>query len=84
MDVVIIIAAVALANVACFIIGVKTGAAVAKGEEFKLAELPRAFDHTKRQDELEADLEMQQLDVILQNIESYDGTSYGQKDLPRR
>lgn len=86
MDVVIIIAAVALANVACFIIGVKTGVAVVKGEELKvidLPDIPRAFDYAKKQDELEADLERQQLETILQNIENYDGTSYGQKDVPR-
>jgi hypothetical protein len=55
--------------------------AVAKGEEIKMPELPRAFDYTKRQDELEADLELQQLETILRNIERYDGTGFGQEDV---
>lgn len=82
IEAVIIMAVCALANVACFLIGAKTGMAVAKGEEIKLPEMPKAFDHTK-QDRLEADLEQQRIDTILRNIERYDGTPYGQEDVPR-
>jgi hypothetical protein len=82
MEAVIIVAVVALANIACFMIGVKTGMAVAKGEEIKLVELPRAFDFTEQREQTaEADIEQQKLDKILRNIEIYDGTSIGQEEL---
>lgn len=83
MEAVIIVAVVALANVACFVIGVKTGMAVAKGEEIKLVELPRAFDYTKHNKDqtAEADIEQQKIDKILQNIERYDGTANGQVEV---
>jgi hypothetical protein len=32
----------------------------------------------------EAKKEQARLDTIMANIESYDGTSFGQKDIPRR
>lgn len=79
MEAVIIISVVALANIACFLIGVKTGMAVAKDEPIQL-HIPRAFDYTK-QEAKEADIEKQKLDKILRNIEVYDGTSFGQEDV---
>lgn len=83
METVIIIAAVAAANIACFLIGVKTGVAVAKGEEIKLIEIPRTEDHTVKEARQEAEWEKQRMDTILRNIDNYDGTPYGQEDVPR-
>ena len=84
MEAVIIIAAVALSNVACFLIGVKTGQVVVKGEDIKLPEMPRAFDYAKqRQDKAQAEWEQAKIDIILRNIERYDGTPYGQEDVPK-
>ena len=84
MEAVIITAAVALANIACFMIGVKTGMAVVKDEPITLP-MPRAFDYTKKQDneydQREAEMVRQKVETILHNIDSYDGTSNGQKDV---
>lgn len=84
MEAVIITACVALANIACFLIGVKTGMAVAKDEPITLP-MPRAFDYTKQKDneyeQREAEIVRQKIDTILHNIECYDGTSNGQKDV---
>ena len=84
MEAVVIIAALSLANIACFLIGVKTGMAVAKNEPITLP-MPRAFDYTKKADneyeQREADRVRQKIETILHNIDSYDGTSNGQKDV---
>lgn len=88
MEVVIIITVVAIANIACFMIGVKTGMAVAKDEEIKLP-TSRAFDYTKQKtrqaeaERREAELEQRQIEVILRNIDNYNGTPYGQEEVPR-
>lgn len=84
MEAVIITAVVAVANIACFIIGVKTGMAVAKDEPIELPTV-RAFDYTKKaatERELrEVEAERNKVDAILRNIDRYDGTSIGQEDV---
>ena len=84
MEAVIIVAVVALANVACFLIGVKTGMAVAKGEPMEL-HIPMAFDYTKQvqrdREQREVEKEQRKYETILRNIESYDGTGIGQEDV---
>lgn len=70
--------------IVCFFIGAKVGQAVSKGEEIKL-ELPELNPmelYRERQERKEAKKEHDKLDVLLHNIEVYDGTSAGQKDIP--
>ena len=87
MEAVIIVTVVALANIACFLIGVKTGVAVAKDEPITLPALPtiRAFDYTKKaateKEQREAEAVRNRVETILRNIDSYDGTSIGQEDV---
>jgi hypothetical protein len=82
MEAVIITIVVALANIACFMIGVKTGMAVAKDEPIELPKI-RAFDYTKKADkeQREAESERNRVETILRNIENYDGTGLGQEDV---
>lgn len=84
MEAVIIIAAVAAANILCFLTGVKTGMAVAKDEPITLP-TPRAFDYTKKaqndREQREAERVQREIDTILRNIERYDGTGIGQEDV---
>ena len=68
--------------IACFFIGVRTGQRVSRGQDIKIptiAEVKR-----EREEKREADLERDRLNTILENIDNYDGTSVGQKDIPRR
>lgn len=78
------ILAVGFVCVACFIIGVKVGQTVAKGEEVKLPSFNPAEAVAERREKKEEKREQERMDVILQNIENYDGTGYGQKDVPGR
>ena len=84
MEAVIIVAVVALANIACFLIGVKTGMAVEKGETITFPTI-RAFDYTKKaatdKEKRAAEAEHNRVATILRNIERYDGTSIGQDDV---
>jgi hypothetical protein len=70
-----------LVNVACFMIGAKVGQAVSKGEKVTLPSPVKAVeDHMAKK---EAEMAQSRIDTILRNIESYDGTDYGQEEVPR-
>lgn len=70
-------------NILCFMIGAKVGQQVAKGEEVKLPSVSPLEAYREHQNKKEAEMEQDRIDTILQNIESYDGTSNGQKEVPR-
>ena len=78
----LLIAVVALSNILCFMIGAKVGQAVVKGEKVELPNPAKtAREHKQRK---EAEQVQSRYDTIMQNMENYDGSSVGQKDVPRR
>ena len=69
-------------GVACFIIGARVGQKVVKGEPIELPKVnlaERAQEHRARK---EADKQQAWKEAVLRNIENYDGTAQGQKDVP--
>lgn len=90
MDIVLIILTVGALNIGCFFIGAKVGQKASRGEEIKLptANPVGIIDaikerHEQREAKREAAQETERLDVILENIKNYNGTSNGQRDVPR-
>jgi hypothetical protein len=83
MEALLTIAAVAASNIVCFMIGAKVGQAVSKGEEVKLPNLNPLEAVREHNAKKEAKYQQSRLDTILGNIDSYDGTGSGQKDIPR-
>lgn len=71
-------------NVACFVIGAKVGQAVAKGERIETPSVDPFKAVKEHAAKKEAEMERHRMNVILQNIENYDGTSKGQEDVPGR
>lgn len=69
---------------ACFYMGAKMGQAVTKGEDIKLPSVNFMQAAAERREKKEAQREQERNDVILRNIEKYDGTDYGQEDVPGR
>lgn len=68
--------------IGCFIVGAKVGQQVAKGEPVRV-NLPnpaKAIREHKAQKE--ADRERSKVEMILQNVDRYDGTPGGQEDIP--
>lgn len=84
METILIIAVVGTLNVVCFFVGAKVGQTVAKGKEIEAPKInsPVALYKAHREAK-EAEAEKNRLDVILANIERYDGTGAGQEDVPR-
>ena len=70
-------------NIACFVIGAKVGQKVSKGEEIKMPAVNPMDAYKAHKAKQEAQREQEMFDTIVQNIEAYDGTPNGQKDLPR-
>ena len=81
MDIISILTVCTLLNVVCFLIGVKVGQKVDKGEEIELPSLNPLEAYRKHQDRKEAEKEAEKVATIMHNIEAYDGTGSGQKDV---
>ena len=72
---------VGIQNLICMIIGLKVGLALSKGESISLPNPIKAYkEHTANK---EAKAELDKIETILRNIENYDGTGFGQMDVPR-
>ena len=72
-----------MTNVLCFMIGAKVGQKVVKGEPVELPSLNPMDAVREHQSKRQAEMELDKVDTILRNVEAYDGTSNGQKDVPR-
>lgn len=86
MDVLSILAIGTLC-IACFYIGAKVGQATKNGETI---ELPKMNPITtiqeraqERREKKKAEEEKAVIDTVLHNIDVYDGTGIGQRDIPR-
>lgn len=84
METVLIVLAVGTLNIVCFFIGVKAG----KKEEIKAPEVKDLNPikkiqeiQIKKEEAKEAELERQKIETILENIDNYNGTAEGQKDV---
>lgn len=82
MDV-LVLAVFAIANIFCFVIGAKVGQAVSKGETVEMPTVNPMEVIREHQNKREAEREQDRIDVIMSNIESYDGTGNGQRDVPK-
>ena len=78
------ILAVGFVCMACFFIGAKVGQTVSKGEEIKTPEVNPIKLYNEHNAKKEAEMERHRQEIILGNIECYDGTAKGQEDVPGR
>lgn len=78
---IILILVVGILNIGCFFIGAKVGQKVVKGEPIEIPSLNPMKAYREAQDRKQAEREAERNEMIMQNIEVYDGTSAGQKDV---
>lgn len=81
METILTILVVGTLNAVCFFIGAKVGQKVVKGEPIELPSINPMKAYRESQDRKQAEKEADKLGTILANIEAYDGTSAGQKDV---
>ena len=83
MEILLILATGAL-NIVCFFIGAKVGQTVAKGERIETPTINPMKAVREHKAKKEAEMAQDRANVIMRNIDRYDGTSKGQEDVPRR
>jgi biotin-(acetyl-CoA carboxylase) ligase len=83
--VVIMLLLVMMQNTICIVIGIKIGLALRKGERVELPNPVKAYKEHKANMEAqkEAEKELDKISTIMQNVENFDGTGFGQKEVPR-
>lgn len=66
-----------------FVIGARVGQKIVKGEEVKV-EMPNPIKAIEKRLETKAiEKEADKLSVMMENIDNYDGTDLGQKEIPK-
>lgn len=83
MEILITALVVSTLNVVCFFVGAKIGQTVNKCEALQTPTLNPLQLYREHQEKKEADKEQEKINTIMENIERYDGTSNGQKDIPQ-
>lgn len=84
METVLMIALIGVGLYCCFLHGVMVGR---NADKHKKVERPKIDFMKSTQDarsKREAQREKEYLDALLRNIDNYDGTGFGQEELPRR
>lgn len=79
MELFVIVLLLTVCNMLCLIIGVKVGIKASRGEEVMLPNPVRAVREHKEQKE--ASRKDQVMEDMSYNIDIYDGTGLGQKDI---
>ena len=74
-----LVLAVGILCIVCFWLGAKVGQTVSKGEEIKLPNPVEAYREHKTK--AESQHEQDRYNTIMRNIETYDGTSSGQREV---
>lgn len=70
-------------NLLSFIVGAKVGQKVVKGETVELPKIEPLKAVKEYQESKEVQKEQDYYKTIAENIDNYDGTGIGQKDIPR-
>lgn len=80
---VLLLMVMGVTNIVCFVIGAKVGQAVSKGEKIETPTVNPLKAYREHEAKKAAQAEQDKVAVIMSNIEAYNGTSDGQKDVPR-
>ena len=80
LEILILIVSIGLMNVLCFLIGARTGQKAVKGEDITLPNLNPIEAVKSYEEKRQEEIEEYNFNTNLENLEMYDGTSYGQKD----
>lgn len=70
--------------VTCLLLGVRIGQAAAKAEPVTIPKPTLSEKRKKQETDSREDLERQRLEAILRNVDNYNGTEMGQRDIPGR
>lgn len=81
METIILVLLMGGMNLLAFLIGARTAQKADKGEEIKLPSINPMEAYREHRERVEAYKEQERLNTMLENIDNYDGTGTGQKDI---
>lgn len=81
METVILVVLVGVMNLLAFLIGAKTAQKLDRGEKIELPSINPMQTYREHREKVEASKEQERLNTMLENINNYDGSSTGQKDI---
>jgi hypothetical protein len=84
MQEVLLVCAIGILCMTCFMLGAKLGQTVSKGEDIKLPTINPLELYREREERKAAQAVQDRVETILQNIDAYDGTGNRQTDVPGR
>jgi len=80
MEIMCLMALTGFLNVACFLVGARTGQKIVSNEKIELPTINPVKVVQNYQEDRKAKKEEENFNINLENIDTYDGTSIGQKD----
>lgn len=81
METIILVLLMGAMNLLAFLIGARTAQKADRGEEIKLPSINPMEVYKEHREQSEANKEQERLNTMLENINNYDGTGLGQKDI---
>lgn len=81
METVLLVLLMGAMNLLAFIVGARTAQKADRGEEIKLPSINPMEAYREHREQSEANKEQERLNTMLENINNYDGTGLGQKDI---
>lgn len=81
METVLLVLLMGAMNLLAFIVGARTAQKADRGEEIKLPSINPMEAYKEHREKAEANKEQERLNTIMENINNYDGTGMGQKDI---
>lgn len=83
MDLLMLLA-ISVTHILCFLVGAKVGQQSARGETIRMPIIDPVAVMKAHEEKVEASHQQKKAEAILANVEAYDGTPAGQKDIPWR
>lgn len=81
METLLLIATIGILNIVCFFIGAKVGQKVSNNQPLKIPNLNPVKAIEEHRETKEYKEEQERFNTMLDNINNYDGTGIGQKDI---
>lgn len=81
METIILVLLMGGMNLLAFLIGARTAQKADRGEEIRLPSINPMEAYREHRERVEAHKEQERFNTMLENIDNYDGTGTGQKDI---
>lgn len=81
METIILVLLMGGMNLLAFLIGARTAQKVDKGEEIQLPSINPMQVYKEHREQIEANKAQEEMNIMLENINNYDGTGNRQRDI---